>query len=325
MAKRKRLTPAQTAFLAPEGPLETKSMAAPPPIAQVSEESALTAALEDLAGVLSSARQEGRFIEDLPLDQIVTDHLMRDRLVAEDDEMAALVDSIRARGQQMPIEVSPLGEGQYGLISGWRRVAALGRLHAETGADRFASVKALVRDPETSAEAYVAMVEENEIRVGLSFYERARIVMRAAHEGVYSSQTEALKGLFGAASPAKRSKIKSFIPLVEGLDRVLKHPSQISERLGLALSKRLSEDPAFAGRLRDALVGAAPKDGAAEVALLTQEVAGKGRGVNPSDRAAEAEEIRAGVWLTEKRGSVVIKGLDAAAVAALRDWLAGPC
>lgn len=323
MAKRKRLTPAQTAFLAPETPLETKSMAAPPPIAQVSEESALSAALEDLAGVLSSARQEGRFIEDLSLDQIVTDHLMRDRIIAEDDEMDALVESIRARGQQMPIEVSPISEGQYGLISGWRRVAALNRLHAETGEVQFASVKALVRDPETSAEAYVAMVEENEIRVGLSFYERARIVMRAAHEGVYSSQNEALKGLFGAASAAKRSKIKSFIPLVESLDRVLQNPSRISERLGLALSKRLSEEPAFAGQLRDALLRVAPRDGAAEVALLTQEVAGKGRGVNPSDKAPKGEEVLPGVWLSLGRGSVTLKGADDALVKRLRQWLVG--
>ncbi|MEP3298876.1 MAG: ParB N-terminal domain-containing protein, partial [Pseudoruegeria sp.] len=179
MAKRKRLTPAQTAFLAPE--MTSQDSPVPPtrgapPIAQVSSEASLSAALEDLAGTLSTARQEGRFIEEIPLTQIATDHLMRDRIAANDDEMDALVESIRARGQQMPIEVSPLGHEAFGLISGWRRIAALSRLHQQTGETRFATVKALVRDPETSADAYVAMVEENEIRVGLSFYERARIV-----------------------------------------------------------------------------------------------------------------------------------------------------
>ena len=52
----------------------------------------------------------------------------------------------------------------YGLISGWRRLTALQALHAETGEARFATVQALVRRPETAADAYVTMVEENEIR-----------------------------------------------------------------------------------------------------------------------------------------------------------------
>ena len=46
-------------------------------------------------------------------------------------------------------------------------------------------------------------------------------------------------------SRSKRSKINSFIPLVEHLDRLLKFPTAIPEKLGLDLSRRLQEDHRF--------------------------------------------------------------------------------
>jgi hypothetical protein len=51
-------------------------------------------------------------------------------------------------------------------------------------------------------EAYLAMVEENEIRVGLSFYERARIVARAAEAGVF----ERHRGAAARSSPRPRGR-----------------------------------------------------------------------------------------------------------------------
>ena len=100
---------------------------------------------------------------------------MRDRIAVAPDDLAALTESLRARGQQTPIEVVDLGGGQYGLISGWRRISALRALLDETGEAQFATVLALLRQPADASAAYVAMVEENEIRIGLSYYERARL------------------------------------------------------------------------------------------------------------------------------------------------------
>ena len=120
----------------------------------------------------------------LPLADIQLDYLVRDRTLVDDAEMTALMDSLRARGQQTPVEVADLGGGRYGLISGWRRCQALARLAQETGEDRFGTVLALLRRPEDASDAYLAMVEENEIRVGLSYFERARIVAKAAENGV---------------------------------------------------------------------------------------------------------------------------------------------
>ena len=125
-----------------------------------------------------------------------------------------------------------------GLISGWRRLAALKALHAETGEARFATVQALVRRPETAADAYVAMVEENEIRVGLSQYERARVA--AARDGARGVRRRegGAPALFATASRPKRSRIRAFLELYHALDGTLRFPAALPERLGLALVER---------------------------------------------------------------------------------------
>lgn len=282
MAKRKRLTPAQPTYL--DGPAavqrapETKAMSfSAAPIAQVAGEASATAALQEVAQELHSARAEGRMIELLPLDAIDDRHLVRDRLEQNEDEMTALVDSLRARGQQMPIEVvalpAPAGGRSYGLISGWRRLTALRRLFRETGDAKFATVRAMTITPDTAQDAYVAMVEENEIRVNLSHYERARIAVRAMKEGVYPTQKAALQGLFGNAPRSKRSKIGTFIQLVEAFDAVLYFPSAISEKLGLALAREMGRDAGFADVLKERLQDT-PRDSAeAEMQILSDALA----------------------------------------------------
>lgn len=275
MAKRKRLGPADPGYLSGQAGLETKAMPGPlasAPIAQVAGEASARAALSELTEAVERARAEGRMLEALPLEAIDESHLVRDRLVQDEEEMEALVASIRARGQQTPIEVmrlpEPLGPRTHGLISGWRRMCALRRLHAETGEARFATVRALVIAPGSAADAYVAMVEENEIRVNLSHYERARIAVRAVKEGVYPDLREALRGLYGSTTRSRRSKIGSFALLVEALDAVLYHPAAIPEKLGLALSRALAETPALRPRLADRLREAPRETAEAELALL---------------------------------------------------------
>ncbi|WP_281954806.1 ParB/RepB/Spo0J family partition protein [Pseudophaeobacter arcticus] len=284
MAKRKRLSPAQNTYLsgAPEsksalaGPLPMPTASAAP-IAQVAGAASTEAALQEVSQVLQQARARGLMIEEIALDQIDETHLVRDRIAQDEDEMEALMGSLRARGQQTPIEVVPLqgridGSG-WGLISGWRRLSALRRLYAETSEPRFARVKALVIRPDSAEAAYVAMVEENEIRVNLSHYERARIAVRALKEGVFPSQKKALQGLFANAPRAKRSKIGSFVTLVEALDAVLYFPTAISEKLGLALVRQIGEEPGFAARLKTALQAAERPTAAEELLVLNAALA----------------------------------------------------
>ncbi|MFD2858438.1 ParB/RepB/Spo0J family partition protein [Seohaeicola zhoushanensis] len=224
-----------------------------------------------MAEALASARAEGRLIETLPLSAIDPHHLVRDRMAQDPEEMEALTASLLARGQQTPIEVvalpQPRGGHTHGLVSGLRRLSALQELEREHGA-RFATVKALVVAPPDRQAAYVAMVEENEIRANLSLYERARIALKAWQEGIYPTRKLALQGLFGAVSRSKRSKINSLVDVVEALDGVLRFPTAISEKLGLELAKaveaggakRIVEGgtrPAHDRRGRDGAVGPA--------------------------------------------------------------------
>ncbi|MCI2401157.1 ParB N-terminal domain-containing protein [Aliiroseovarius subalbicans] len=283
MAKRKRLTPARPDYLGDTSPApEAKSMfpmgvsRSTPPIAQVAGESALQAAVEDLTGEIRSARAEGRLVQALPLDLVDEYHLVRDRLVADGEDMAALIESLRVRGQQTPIEVVELEQGRFGLISGWRRLAALKVLHDESGEDRFATIQALLRKPENASDAYLAMVEENEIRVGLSYYERARIAARAAEEGVYPDEGAALRGLFANISRSKRSKIRSFIAIYHALDEALEFAAAIPERLGLSLSKALKDNPDVADRIRSVLRATPPETQEQEAIILSKALKGQG-------------------------------------------------
>ncbi|MFW8637131.1 ParB/RepB/Spo0J family partition protein [Cribrihabitans pelagius] len=301
MAKRKRLTPAQTGFLAAapdpaSGPGPLPGAAPAPrsaglgagaaPIAQVASEASAQAALQELSSEMERARARGLMIAELPLSAIDESHLVRDRIEQDEGELAALMASLSARGQQTPAEVVPLedpaGGMTHGLISGWRRLTALRRLFEETGEPRFATLKALVIRPESAQDAYLAMVEENEIRVNLSHYERARIAVRACKEGVFTSRKYALQGLFGNATRAKRSKIGSFIAVVEALDAVLFFPAAISEKLGLALARAIEADPTFAPRARAALQAAPRPDAETELALLSQLAEGAEQAQTPA-------------------------------------------
>lgn len=243
------------------------------PIADVAGQASAVAALEKVAAEMMAARAEGRMAQKIPLDAVACDYLSRDRVALDPSEMDTLKSSLRTRGQQTPIEVVEIGSGRYGLISGFRRVQALRDLAETTVAA--SEVLAFVRQPSDAAQAYTAMVEENEIRVGLSYFERAHIVRSAVAAGVFPSESEALKGLFASASRAKRSKIKSFLPVIEHLGTALSHPNALTERAGLALAARITADPQFAPRLRDRLRKAQPELAEEETQLLAKALTDK--------------------------------------------------
>ena len=323
------------------------------PIAQIAGGIASEAALEEVGAALASARKEGRLIQALPLEAVEAGHLMRDRLesAASGEEMDALVESLKRSGQRTPIEVEELRAGRYGLISGWRRLTALRRLASEGGAG---TVLAVVRAPAEAADSYLAMVEENEIRAGLSFWERARIVRRAAEAGVFEGEGEALRGLFGAASKSRRSKIGAFVPVVAALDGALPFPEAVTERMGLALAARFREDEGFGAALADTLRREVPTDPEAQAALLaaaldaragdgsatraTEDAPARGTAGGAAERSpaprppspgrprADAAPRRAPVRLSDEGDRLVLDGpgvLDPAFRAALKRWLAG--
>ena len=282
MAKRRRLEAPSAEQLrrVEEGLGQNESRSTLPPIASVAGEAAALTALGAAGQRAEQARDTadaeryraaldaGLVVQQIALADVVDDALLRDRIAAGDTEMAELKASIAAHGLRLPIEVfARTGDGGgYGLISGWRRLMALRALHAETGEARFAHAPALLRAPDTASDAYVAMVEENEIRADLSHYERGRIAVLATEQGAFDSVESAVDGLFHAGSKAKRSKIRSFAEVHRALGAQLSFPSALTERQGLRLVAALRAG--FAKKLHTALDQAPSKDAAAEWATL---------------------------------------------------------
>ena len=297
MAKRRRLeVPAHVSpGTAPEA--KASGFSTPPPIAEVAGQSAALAAAEGVLAELEAARADGRLAQALPLEAVVAEHMVRDRLAADEGEMAALIASIRAHGQRTPIEVVETGAGRYGLISGWRRLSALRTLHAETGA--FGTVLAVIRTPKDAGDAYVAMVEENEIRVGLSYYERARIAALAAGRRAFPDAHAAVDALYASGSKAKRSKIRSFLAIHETLGDLLSFPAALPERLGLTIAGALKAGKG--ATLRAALTPPA-ETAEAEMAALAGALA------PPKAPAPKKERLGAGLEMVRKGESLTLKG-----------------
>lgn len=247
MAKRKRLTaPDAEALRELESgfaakPLETKSST--PPIAKIAGEAAGLAGMAGVADRVDAenfrvAQEAGLLAVEIPIESIDPEYIRRDRIVENEDEMQELVASIRANGLRAPVEVVKTEDG-YGLIAGFRRIKALQRLNAEgRGAT---TVPAFVRKSTDSAGVYVNMVEENEVRADLSHYERGRIAVLAAGQGVFDTVEQAVDVLFAAASKSKRSKVRSFARVHEALGDLLTFPTELSERAGLKLASALRD------------------------------------------------------------------------------------
>ena len=345
MAKRRRLGGPLQDHLAPSGAMSTTASSAP--IARIAGETSVNAAFDEVRQELANARSEGRLVLRLPLEAIETAWLTRDRIdpgTGEDPDFAALLASLRVHGQRSPVEVADMGQGRYGLISGWRRLTALRQLHAETGEARFAAVLALLRHPENAQSAYLAMVEENEIRLGLSYFERARIAAKAVEAGVYPSTKLALQSLFATASRAKRSKIGSFLILYQAMGDFIRFPQALTERLGLSLAKIVEDDAAAQARLYRHLEMANADDPEAEQTLLAGFIAAETERVEqpepkatpkvPPERQTRSAppvsdplgpEISPGVHLSQSGGALRLSGpgVDSAFRDALEAWLRG--
>lgn len=298
MAKRRRLTAPDAEELRE---IETGFAAKPPaapPIAQVAGEAAALAGLAGVTDRAAAARDEadaakfraaqeaGLVAQEVPVAEIDTAYLRRDRMEEDAEEMAELVASIRAHGLRTPIEVVRLEDG-FGLISGWRRLRAFRQLAAEEGGhDR---IPAFVRDGVEGAPAYVSMVEENEVRAALSHYERGRIAVLAAGQGAFPSVEAAVDALFAGASKAKRSKVRSFALVHEALGDVLRFPTALTERLGLQLAAALRAG--HQARLRAALGAADCQNAGEEGRALKQALKGLSESGRDPARGGRPQEV----------------------------------
>lgn len=202
------------------------------------------------------AQSSGRLLVDLPLADVLTDDLPRDRLdldaVAVADEMEELKSSIRARGQKEPIEVYRSADGRYQLKKGWRRLTALRQLLSETGDDAFSLVTARIETGDHDRMyRYIDMVEENVVREDLTFAEMAQVAITAAQDPNVpeSDPAELVSRLYGALHKTKRSYIRSFVFMLVALGEDLKWPKAVPRNLGVEVSRAIKSE-AQADQLR---------------------------------------------------------------------------
>lgn len=269
-AEFRRETSARTPMAAPISHIAAESAAAHDP--RSAEERAAAARDRADAARLHEAKGRGLILQEIPLEEIEADAMVRDRMALDPDELTELQLSIAANGLRLPVEVFALtdtlpGRPRYGLLSGYRRLRAVQNLRGLTGQDKYSTIKAIVRDPSVMGGGFAAMVEENEIRASLSHFERGRIAVIAAQQGAFPNVEAAVDALFPQASKAKRSKIRSFAVIFEELGDMLTFPHALREKDGLRLAAALRDGAE--DRLRAALAeGEAPESAVAELERL---------------------------------------------------------
>lgn len=298
------------------------------PIAQVAADSAAQSETTDPktradqarnaadADRLHQAVAAGLLISELPLDQIDADAMIRDRTILDQEQMMELRQSIAANGLRLPIEVFEHAEGRsdgvrYTLVSGYRRLLAVRGLQELTENPKYDSIRAIVRPAQEADGAFVAMVEENEVRSELSQYERGRIAVISAQQGAFVNVEDAVNRLFATASKAKRSKIRSFAVIFEELGDMLEYPEALSEKRGLQLAQALRGGAE--ARLRQSLADAVQDSPEAEWASVERVIATSDaaprdarRGGRPKSKQAvsgwqNAETLRTSAGITIRR------------------------
>jgi ParB family chromosome partitioning protein len=199
----------------------------------------------------------------IPLAAIDEGALTRDRAAHDPDALAELRASIATGGLRMPIEVfalaEPRGELAWGLISGFRRLAAVRALQA-TARDKapWAAIPASVRAPASIAAALAAMVEENAIRAEVSPWEQGGVAVAARDGGVFDTLDAAVEALYPSFSRQKRARIRAAALAAEELDGALTAPETLSSRQVLRLAAALTRG--FGDVIRHALGEARARD-----------------------------------------------------------------
>ncbi|WP_330647254.1 ParB N-terminal domain-containing protein [Thioclava sp. FTW29] len=201
----------------------------------------------------------GLIVDMIPLGQIETWKLVRDRAKDDDFELSELVKSIREIGLSNPIRVEARDDGKYELIQGFRRMSAYKALLEETGdAERWGAIPAGILPRGEGLEGlYRRMVDENLVRKDISFGEMAGLALNYAKDPgtAQMDPDKAVAELFASAGYQKRSYIRSFIKLVDRLGEDLKFIQHVPRSLGLKFVAAMEDRPEIVTQVREALKG----------------------------------------------------------------------
>ncbi|MFT6677084.1 MAG: ParB family chromosome partitioning protein [Sulfitobacter sp.] len=245
--------------------------------ARQAAEAAIRAENDALAHEHVRLKKAGLITDLVPLDQVRTDKLSRDRAEGRDPEIDELKQSIRDIGLSNPIRVEQVGE-VFELIQGYRRFTAYRELFEETGDPAFARIPAGINAKgEDMLRLYRRMVDENLVRRGVSFGEMAQLAIHyRVQDPNVQSYDQAVELLYASSGRQKRSYIKHFVRLLVGADGGITHVPAIPRALGLTVAKRLGDEGA-AAHLRGLLQGGAGRSADDEMALLQRFLEERGK------------------------------------------------
>lgn len=273
----------------------------------------------ELAVEFQRLRQSGRVVELVPLDQIETEHLNRDRAVATPEGLTDLRVSIEAHGLSNPVRLERRDDGRYNLIEGWRRLLAF-RAIAESGRSEFAAIPALVDATLEVGAAYRRMVDENLVREDVSFAEHARLAIAYASDArvVVEDIDGAIGELFASVNKQTRSEIRQFTRVLAAVGDLLAHERAIGRALARELGRALNEGRSIEA-LRKALDRAPERDASKEIDILRRWTERKMRSNALEARRSTSRTVRLDldgrkvtVRLSDDR--IVIDGLNIAGV-----------
>ncbi|NPD16806.1 ParB N-terminal domain-containing protein [Xinfangfangia sp. D13-10-4-6] len=230
----------------------------------------------------------GLIVDMVPLDQVETWKLVRDRVKGDDQELTELIASIRDLGLSNPIRVEQRDDGRYELVQGYRRLSAYRALLAETGdAEKWGRVPAGILPRGEDLEGlYRRMVDENMVRKDISFAEMAMLAISYAGDpGTKEVDPDRVVAeLFRSAGYQKRSYIRQFIRLMSRLEKDLLYAHHIPRALGLKLAAQIEERPDLVTQIREQLAGWDTRSVTDELELLRRFAGG-------DEAAATAEPV----------------------------------
>lgn len=306
MSRKKRMfdiaMPDDSAVAAPQADLETDVGKRRGPMASAISENA--GALTERASAEAKIRQEndtlaheyvalkraGLVVKMIPLDDVMTVALVRDRKKGPDIDLPELMTSIRDVGLSNPIRVEARKDGKFELIQGYRRLTAYKALRDEDGEGWAEIPAAVIPDGGGQAKLYRQMVDENLIRKDISFAEMAMTAQAyAADPNTKPMDVEsAVKEVFKSANYQRRSYIRAFARMLDLIGPFLVYPEEISRNLGLAINKRIEEDSSIVRQIKAQLAGWENRSIEDELGVLRGLIAGEEVVERAGDTTAKA-------------------------------------
>jgi ParB family chromosome partitioning protein len=266
-------------------------------------EAQIRAENDRLAHEFVRMKKEGLIVDLIPIDAVQTEKLSRDRSAQRDPDLDELKASIRDIGLSNPIQVEVIGD-TYELVQGFRRLAAFRELYAETGDEKYARIPAgLMAAGETLEGLYRRMVDENLVRRDISFAEMAELARAYAADPKTECATveEAVAMLYASAGRQKRSYIRRFATVLDGVGSALMFPEAIPRALGLELEKLISKEDGAASRIKARLAAAMPTSAEAELDVLRAVLAAKPA---PTSKSATPAKVKTTFRMAVPAGTV---------------------